>query len=107
MVGLEVFKAIRALGMSIPNDLSLIAFHDADWTSVTTPPITVISQPVYNLGIESAQILIKRINGAAEPPKRLALATTLIERQSVGIPAASAGKVKKAKPRRAAKETAG
>ena len=107
VVGLEVFKAIRALGMSIPNDLSLIAFHDADWTSVTTPPITVISQPVYNLGIESAQILIKRINGATEPPMRLALATTLIERQSVGIPAASAGKVKKAKPRRAAKEIAG
>jgi LacI family transcriptional regulator len=102
VVGLEVFKAIRALGMSIPNDLSLIAFHDADWTSVTTPPITVISQPVYNLGIESAQILIKRINGATEPPMQLALATTLIERQSVGIPAASAGKAKKAKPRRAA-----
>jgi LacI family transcriptional regulator len=107
VVGLEVFKAIRALGMSIPDDLSLIAFHDADWTSVTTPPITVISQPVYNLGIESAQILIKRINGATEPPMQLALATTLIERQSVGIPAASAGKVKKAKPRRAAKEIAG
>jgi len=107
VVGLEVFKAIRALGMSIPNDLSLIAFHDADWTSVTTPPITVISQPVYDLGIESAQILIKRINGATEPPMRLALATTLIERQSVGIPPASAGKVKKAKPRRAAKEIAG
>jgi LacI family transcriptional regulator len=107
VVGLEVFKAIRALGMSIPNDLSLIAFHDADWTSVTTPPITVISQPVYDLGIESAQILIKRINGATEPPLRLALATTLIERQSVGIPAASAGKAKKAKPRRAAKEIAG
>jgi LacI family transcriptional regulator len=107
VVGLEVFKAIRALGMSIPNDLSLIAFHDADWTSVTTPPITVISQPVYNLGIESAQILIKRINGATEPPKRLALATTLIERQSVGVPAVSVGKGKKAKPRRAAKEIAG
>jgi LacI family transcriptional regulator len=107
VVGLEVFKAIRALGMSIPDDLSLIAFHDADWTSVTTPPITVISQPVYDLGIESAQILIKRINGATEPPLRLALATTLIERQSVGIPAASAGKAKKAKPRRAAKEIAG
>jgi LacI family transcriptional regulator len=97
VVGLEVFKAIRALGMSIPNDLSLIAFHDADWTSVTTPPITVISQPVYNLGIESAQILIKRINGATEPPMQLALATTLIERQSVGIPAASAGKGKESK----------
>ena len=98
---LEVFKAIRALGMSIPDDLSLIAFHDADWTSVTSPPITVISQPVYDLGMESAQILIKRIKGGGEPPKRLVLATTLIERQSVGAPAVPAGRVKRAKLRQA------
>ncbi|WP_114946050.1 LacI family DNA-binding transcriptional regulator [Microvirga calopogonii] len=88
VVGLEVFKVIRALGMSIPDDLSLVAFHDADWTSVTSPPITVIAQPVYNLGMESAQILIKRINGVAGSPKRLMLATKLIERQSVGAPPA-------------------
>ena len=88
--------------MSIPNDLSLIAFHDADWTSVTSPPITVISQPVYDLGVESAQILIKRINGGGEPPKRLVLATTLIERQSVSAPAMPVGRVKGAKPRQAA-----
>jgi LacI family transcriptional regulator len=101
VVGLEVFKGIRALGMSIPDDLSLIAFHDAEWTSVTSPPITVISQPVYNLGVESAKILIKRINGGGEPPKRLVLATTLIERQSVGAPAMPVGRVKRAKLRQA------
>jgi LacI family transcriptional regulator len=107
VVGLEVFKAIRTLGMSIPNDLSLIAFHDADWTSVTSPPITVISQPVYNLGIESAQILIKRINGATQSPKRLVLATTLIERQSVGVPAGPVSRTKRSKPRRVLRETTG
>jgi LacI family transcriptional regulator len=107
VVGLEVFKAIRTLGMSIPGELSLIAFHDADWTSVTSPPITVISQPVYDLGIESAQILIKRINGATEPPMRVMLATTLIERQSVGVPAVTVNSAKGAESRQASKETVG
>jgi LacI family transcriptional regulator len=99
VVALEVFKTIRALGMSIPDDLSLIAFHDADWTSVTSPPITVISQPVYDLGMQSARILIKRITGTAEAPGRVVLVTTLIERQSVGAPAMPVGKVKRTKAR--------
>ncbi|EIM25863.1 LacI family DNA-binding transcriptional regulator [Microvirga lotononidis] len=94
VVGLEAFKVIRAMGMSIPDDISLVAFHDADWTSVTSPPITVIAQPVYDLGMESAQILIKRINSAAGTPKRIMLATKLIERQSVGAPPPIARKAK-------------
>lgn len=104
VVGLEVFKVIRALGMSVPDDLSLVAFHDADWTSVTSPPITVISQPVYDLGMESAQILIKRINGATGTFKQLVLATKLIERQSVGAPPDIA---KEVRPRPAVKAATG
>jgi LacI family transcriptional regulator len=87
IVALEVFRTIGALGLSIPADLSLIAFHDADWTSVTSPPITVIAQPVYDLGMESAQRLVDRIGGATGAPERVVLATTLIARQSVGAPA--------------------
>ncbi|MVA63801.1 LacI family DNA-binding transcriptional regulator [Agrobacterium vitis] len=86
VVALEVFKTVRRLGMSIPGDLSLIAFHDADWTSVTSPPITVIAQPVYELGFESAQTLVRRIAGIGDTPSRRILATKLITRQSVAPP---------------------
>src|SRR5918993_5690090 len=87
VVALEVFKTVRALGLSIPDDLSLIAFHDADWTSVTSPPITVVAQPSFELGMESAKVLIKRVRGHLGAPRRLVLTTTLIERQSVSAPA--------------------
>jgi LacI family transcriptional regulator len=86
IVALEVFKTIRALGLSIPDDVSLIAFHDADWTSVTTPPVTVIAQPIYDLGLESARILIERIRGTVAVPRQVVVKTTLIERQSTGAP---------------------
>jgi LacI family transcriptional regulator len=87
VVALEVFKSVRALGLSVPDDLSLIAFNDADWTSVTSPPITVVAQPSYELGAESAKALIKRIRGHLGAPKRLVLTTTLIQRESVSAPA--------------------
>jgi LacI family transcriptional regulator len=97
VVALEVFKSVRALGLSIPDDLSLIAFHDADWTSVTSPPVTVVAQPSYELGTESAKVLIRRVRGDLGAPRRLVLTTTLIERQSVSAPALpkrTAGKLK-------------
>lgn len=84
VVALDLFKVIRECGLNIPRDISLITFHDADWTSVTTPPITVIDQPVYALGKSVAELLIRRLKGDGRPPERIVLPTTMIERMSVG-----------------------
>jgi LacI family transcriptional regulator len=86
LVGSAVFRTIRELGLSIPGDVSLIVFDDADWTSLTTPPITVVSQPIYELGAESARRLIARIGGTGFDAEEFVLAQTLIERGSVGAP---------------------
>ncbi|PZM14532.1 LacI family DNA-binding transcriptional regulator [Rhizobium tubonense] len=87
LIALEIFKAIRQHGLRVPEDISLITFHDADWTSVTTPPITVVDQPVYALGKSVAELLIRRLKGEVRAPERLILPTVIIERGSVGPPA--------------------
>jgi LacI family transcriptional regulator len=83
LVALEVFRAMKVAALTIPKDLSLITFHDADWTSATTPAVTVVAQPAYDLGQEVVGMLIDRIEGLAVPPRRRELATHLIERESV------------------------
>lgn len=83
VIGLEVFKLCRELGIRIPDDLSLVSFHDADWTSVTTPPVTVVRQPVYKLGETAARLLVERMNGDEAPATRIVLQTDLVERASV------------------------
>lgn len=85
LIALEIFKVAGDLGLSIPGKVSLITFHDADWTSVTSPPVTVISQPVYHLGETAAKLLIARMNGENGPPRQVVIPTTLIERNSVGF----------------------
>jgi LacI family transcriptional regulator len=100
-----VFKTVRALGLQVPGDVSLIAFHDADWTSVTTPAVTVIAQPIYDLGRESARMLIERVHGAVHAPRRFVLKSTLIDRESVGAPAMHEDSVKLSKPARARMRT--
>ena len=82
-------QVIRERGLRVPEDISLITFHDADWTSVTTPPITVIDQPVYALGKSVAELLIRRLQGDTGPAERLILPTTIIERESVAPPPAN------------------
>ncbi|WP_275783715.1 LacI family DNA-binding transcriptional regulator [Pararhizobium gei] len=84
LIGLEVFKAVREMGIALPGDLSLISFHDADWTAVTSPPVTVVQQPVYQLGETVATLLIGRLKGETGPARTVVLPTRLIERASVG-----------------------
>ncbi|HXH33970.1 MAG TPA: LacI family DNA-binding transcriptional regulator [Plantibacter sp.] len=86
LVGSAVFRTIRELGLRIPDDVSLVAFDDADWTTLTTPPITVVSQPIYELGAESARRLIAQIGGTPRVPGELILAQSIVERGSVGAP---------------------
>jgi LacI family transcriptional regulator len=86
LVALEVFRAAKAVHLSIPQDLSLITFHDADWTSATTPSVTVVAQPAYDLGREVVAMLVERIEGLAELPRRRELLSRLIERESIAKP---------------------
>jgi LacI family transcriptional regulator len=86
LVALEVFRAAKAVHLSIPHDLSLITFHDADWTSATTPSVTVVAQPAYDLGREVVAMLVERIEGLAELPRRRELSSRLVERESIAKP---------------------
>ncbi|MCB8883383.1 LacI family DNA-binding transcriptional regulator [Acidisoma cellulosilytica] len=83
LIALEVLRATKALGLTIPGDLSLVSFHDADWTSAVTPAVTVLAQPAYALGQAAVGMLIERIEGLIAPPRRVELPMRLIVRESV------------------------
>ncbi|HEX8048137.1 LacI family DNA-binding transcriptional regulator [Rhizobium sp.] len=86
LVGLRVFRSLQSLNLSIPRDISMISFLDADWTTVTAPPITVVDQPVYEMGKRAAERLISRLNGKEPPVERTIVKTSLIQRGSVAAP---------------------
>ncbi|GAA1522991.1 LacI family transcriptional regulator [Agromyces terreus] len=85
-IALAVFRAARSVGLRIPEDLSLVAFDDADWTGLTTPSITVMSQPIHEIGAEAARLLVRRIRGDGGPFVTKVLDQRLIERESVAPP---------------------
>jgi LacI family transcriptional regulator len=87
-VALGVLKAIRAAGLAVPEEISMVGFDDADWTSVVNPAISVVAQPTYELGRRAAELLLGRIAGNEEPAAVHMLPTDFLSRQSVAPPEA-------------------
>jgi LacI family transcriptional regulator len=77
---------ISELGLTIPNDISLIVFDDVPWTSLTNPSITVISQPTNRLGCIGMELIDRRLKASEEfqelSPQKTVLSTELIIRNS-------------------------
>ena len=55
--------AVRELGLRMPDELALVGFDDLDWTTLVEPPITVVAQPVAELGRVVGQRLLDRLGG--------------------------------------------
>ena len=79
-----VMKAIRDIGLSCPEDVSVACFDDFPWADVFRPQLTTVAQPVRAIGEQAAQIVLDRLAGrlADAPPRRLTLQGRLVVRSS-------------------------
>ena len=78
--------ALRALGLRIPEDVSLIGFDDFDLATFTDPPITVVAQPIGKIGPFAAELLLTRLLDRTLPPRQVCFPMELIARGSVRPP---------------------
>ncbi|TPW26226.1 LacI family DNA-binding transcriptional regulator [Pararhizobium mangrovi] len=85
-IGARVFLSLKARGMDIPRDVSLVSWFDADWTRVTSPPVTVVDQPTYLFGKVAANLLIDRIEGRTDETSSTIIPSAMIERGTVAAP---------------------
>lgn len=81
---LGTFEALQDRAVRIPDDLSLIGFDDLDWSRIVHPPLSVVSQPVHELGATAARTLLACIQGRAGHAQVRVLPTKLIHRGSTG-----------------------
>jgi LacI family transcriptional regulator len=95
LIALSVVEAIQELGLRIPEDVSFLMYDDFAWTRLTTPPLTVVAQPVYDMGAAAANALIRQIDGRPPLAPAPEFNARLVRRGSVGtapvaVPAHSA-----------------
>jgi len=79
-----VIRAIKDYGLSVPDDISVMGFDDLDMVALLDPPLTTVSQPFYDMGVEACERLIRLIGVKRKPrPLIKALPCKLIIRNSV------------------------
>jgi len=86
MALLNLLGAAYELNLRIPEDLGVCGYDNLHWTKLVSGGISVIEQPFYEVGVESAKMLIKRIrNEGDENPKYIELKSKLILRKSTNL----------------------
>ena len=80
--------AVRAAGLSCPEDVSLACFDDFDWAGVFHPRLTVLRQPTAEIGQRAMALLLERLGGAknGSAPHHIALKAELVVRDSCAPP---------------------
>lgn len=77
-------QAIATLGLRVPDDLSLVCFDDLDWMSWSG--ITTVVQPVHDMGVAAAELVLARVGGDDSPPQHVVLQAQVAERGSIAAP---------------------
>lgn len=83
IMALGVIDGAKSLGVSVPQDVSIVGFDDITMTSWPPYSLTTWKQPVEEMIEETISILLSEINGENEEPVSVFLSGSLIERQSV------------------------
>ena len=80
------YRALLELRLHVPAEVSFVGFDDLEWTSLITPPLTVVSQPVRRMGQLAAERLLARVAGDNSPATRITPETQLLLRRSTTTP---------------------
>jgi LacI family transcriptional regulator len=65
VVAIGVLQAVRELGLTIPEDLSLVGFDDIPMAEMLAPPLTTIWQPAEDLGATAVLMLVRHVRDRA------------------------------------------
>ncbi len=83
-VAFACMTMIKELGLSIPEDVSIVGFDSVDRCEHSTPPLTSINQPVFEMASEATRLLVSIIRGEASDRKQILYPLTLDVRGSTG-----------------------
>ncbi|AFY36062.1 LacI family DNA-binding transcriptional regulator [Calothrix sp. PCC 7507] len=80
MVAVGALLACKELGISVPQDLSLVGFDNIGLSSYVTPPLTTVSQRMVEMGNAAMNMLLELLEGKVV--ENLLLSPFLVKRDS-------------------------
>lgn len=81
-IAFGAMRAIQEKGLSIPDDISIIGFNDTEMSAYTTPTLTTISAPAYDMGQHGANLIYAATNLNINTPLKAKIPCRLVKRES-------------------------
>ena len=91
LMTLGALRAIADAGLKVPTDIAMVAVDDPPWSALVDPPLTTLAQPVRAMAADAMELLLQRVTGARESPRRIVHPFELRVRASTGAPASAQG----------------
>jgi LacI family transcriptional regulator len=82
LIALGCLQALTEAGLSCPDDISVVGHNDTPMVDSLQPPLTTVAIPQQEIGVQSAHLLLERLEGADVPSDPVLLPTELIVRGS-------------------------
>ena len=81
-IAIGAMRSINEHGLKIPRDISIIGFNDLDACKYTTPALTSVHAPAYEMGAHGANMVFSASNLQAVTPLRIKIPCELMIRES-------------------------
>jgi LacI family transcriptional regulator len=79
-------KAIKAAGLRVPRDFSVVGFDDVPAAHYSDPGITTARQPLFEMGHVAMQLLEDQLSGRTMVAKTIILPSSIVIRESCAPP---------------------
>lgn len=73
----------KAMGLSVPENLSLLSFDNTPMVRFTSPPLTAVDQPIAETAARAVELIIAAQKGEELPQDITIVTAKIVERQSV------------------------
>jgi LacI family transcriptional regulator len=80
LMTLGALRAVQEAGLQVPDDLLLVGWDDAPWTTLIRPQLTMVAQPTHEIGRQAARLLATASKDL--PARHIVLPPTLVVRES-------------------------
>jgi LacI family transcriptional regulator len=74
--------AIEQAGLSVPEDIAVTGFDDADYAATVSPALTTVRQDTLGMGAAAAEAVIRMLDDPDSSPPAVVIQTELVVRES-------------------------
>ncbi len=82
MMAIGAMRVLKRRGLRVPADVEVVGFDDVEPARLVEPALTTVAQPAFDMGRESALMLLRLIDGKRPRTRTMLMEPTLVIRET-------------------------